>query len=80
MTGYTYLLYFEDTSTACPCLSLQYGRMALEAVMKSVLDMQTDAHGVAPPKSYEGDFFKGLYIQIFLRGGWGWSLLLIKIS
>ncbi|GFO35954.1 protein strawberry notch homolog 1, partial [Plakobranchus ocellatus] len=36
----------------------KYGRLALEAVMKSVLDMQTDAHGVAPPKSYEGDFFK----------------------
>ena len=42
-------------------LSHQYGRLALEAVMKSVLDMQADAYGVAAPKSYEGDFFKGLF-------------------
>ncbi|CAL1537077.1 unnamed protein product [Lymnaea stagnalis] len=36
----------------------KYGRMALEAVMKSVLDMQSDAQAVPPPKTYQGDFFK----------------------
>ncbi|RUS79533.1 hypothetical protein EGW08_012701 [Elysia chlorotica] len=36
----------------------KYGRLALEAVMKSVIDMQADVYGVAPPKTYEGDFFK----------------------
>lgn len=37
----------------------KYGRAALEAVMKSVLNLNVDQPLVAPPKSYKGDFFKG---------------------
>ncbi|KAI8782569.1 protein strawberry notch 1 [Biomphalaria glabrata] len=36
----------------------KYGRMALETVMKSVLDIQSDIQPVPPPKTYQGDFFK----------------------
>ncbi|XP_059147348.1 protein strawberry notch homolog 1-like isoform X2 [Physella acuta] len=36
----------------------KYGRMALETVMKSVLDIPCDIQAVSPPKNYQGDFFK----------------------
>ncbi|XP_012940832.1 protein strawberry notch homolog 1 [Aplysia californica] len=36
----------------------KYGRVALETVMKSVLDIQMDVPTVQPPKNYQGDFFK----------------------
>lgn len=43
-------------------LFLQYGRAALEAVMKSVLGF--DAPLVPIPKTYDGDFFEGSYLKI----------------
>ena len=42
---------------------LQYGRVALETVMKSVLDIQVDVATVPPPENYQGNFFKGNYIH-----------------
>lgn len=44
------------------CFFLQYGRAALEAVMKSVLGF--DAPLVPIPKTYDGDFFEGSYLKI----------------
>lgn len=39
---------------------LQYGRAALESVMKSVLRYETPL--VSPPTEYSGDFFEGKFI------------------
>lgn len=44
----------------------RYGRAALEAVMKSVLNLSGDQPFVAPPKSYKGNFFKD--VKICLEG------------
>lgn len=36
---------------------MQYGRNALEIVMKSIVNL--DSPMVSPPADYPGDFFKG---------------------
>ena len=39
------------------CFLLQYGRNALEIVMKSIVNL--DSPMVSPPPDYPGEFFKG---------------------
>ena len=41
--------------------NLQYGRAALEAVMKSILRHETPV--VSPPSAYKGNFFDGKNIK-----------------
>lgn len=43
-------------------LFLQYGRSALEIVMKSIVKLDTPL--VSPPSDFKGDFFKG--VALFL--------------
>lgn len=38
---------------------MQYGRNALEIVMKSIVNL--DSPMVSPPPDFPGDFFKGKY-------------------
>lgn len=43
----------------CLFVLLQYGRNALEIVMKSIVNL--DSPMVSPPPDYPGEFFKGKF-------------------
>lgn len=42
--------------------SAQYGRNALEIVMKSIVKLDTPL--VSPPSDFKGDFFKGVTLNL----------------
>lgn len=46
------------SSIFCPPSFKQYGRNALEIVMKSIVNL--DSPLVSPPADYPGEFFKGI--------------------
>ena len=58
----SYFLYLPVTHSRFSLL--QYGRNALEIVMKSIVKL--DAPLVSPPSNFKGDFFKGTLIYMLL--------------
>lgn len=54
------------THCVCVCVFvLQYGRNALEIVMKSIVKL--DSPLVSPPSDFKGHFFKGMrFFWVFL--------------
>lgn len=54
---------------------MQYGRNALEIVMKSIVNL--DSPMVSPPPDFPGDFFKGNFNPLDLIT-WFWSFCRIQ--
>lgn len=54
---------------------MQYGRNALEIVMKSIVNL--DSPMVSPPPDFPGDFFKGKYNSLDVTATF-WSFSSLK--